>query len=399
MSSHTRVHYMDNLRAFAMLLGIFFHAALAYSPMLNQIWLTADQNNSIVVDVLAFFSHTFRMPLFFIIAGFFAAMLVHKRGLKGLVRNRLLRIALPLIIFLPLMWISFMAVIGWAIESVETPSPMLGMIKMMSQNPDAPAPPVTTTHLWFLYQLVFFYGLAIIISHFSKQNWLAWLSKSTLLFVCLSPLALVPALVSVHAPMPAPEMLVPQLWSFGFYGLLFALGWGVFNNPCLLDKLRPYAVFMLLVGVACFGLFYNMLPTSVSMQDAMIQATAPPELSATHITLAILQAYCALHISLALLALGQRFLSTSRPAMRYVADASYWVYIIHLPVIWLIQFWLLDKPWSLLTEFTLSTLGTLTIGLLSYALLVRWTPIGWLLNGRKNRNIKEDAIERKEITG
>jgi glucan biosynthesis protein C len=37
MGTHDRVHYMDNLQDFAMLLGIFFHAALAYSPMLNQL--------------------------------------------------------------------------------------------------------------------------------------------------------------------------------------------------------------------------------------------------------------------------------------------------------------------------------------------------------------------------
>lgn len=77
MGSHTRVHYMDNLRAFAMLLGVFFHAALAYSPTLSQLWLTADANNAAFVDMLAYFSHSFRMPLFFLIAGFFAALLVH----------------------------------------------------------------------------------------------------------------------------------------------------------------------------------------------------------------------------------------------------------------------------------------------------------------------------------
>ena len=37
-----RYHFMDNLRAIAMIAGIFFHAALAYSPMLSSVWLTAD---------------------------------------------------------------------------------------------------------------------------------------------------------------------------------------------------------------------------------------------------------------------------------------------------------------------------------------------------------------------
>ncbi len=60
-----RLHYLDNLRALAMIAGVFFHAALAYSPMLNSYWLSADSQQSPLVDVVGFFMHLFRMPLFF----------------------------------------------------------------------------------------------------------------------------------------------------------------------------------------------------------------------------------------------------------------------------------------------------------------------------------------------
>ena len=33
-----RLYYMDNLRAWAMLVGIVFHVALAYSPYMHNIW-------------------------------------------------------------------------------------------------------------------------------------------------------------------------------------------------------------------------------------------------------------------------------------------------------------------------------------------------------------------------
>ena len=157
MGSHSRVHYMDNLRAFAILLGIFFHAALAYSPTLNQIWITASLENSVIVDFIAFFSHSFRMPLFFLIAGFFAALLIQKKGLGAMLKNRLLRITLPFAIFLPLVILAFLVLIGLAMESVQAKSPLLGFISMMALSPDAPDPPLTTTHLWFLYQLTFLF--------------------------------------------------------------------------------------------------------------------------------------------------------------------------------------------------------------------------------------------------
>ena len=65
-----RLHYMDNLRALAMMLGIFFHAAIAYHPMMQNLWLSASNEHSVMLEVIAWFTHLFRMPLFFVVAGF-----------------------------------------------------------------------------------------------------------------------------------------------------------------------------------------------------------------------------------------------------------------------------------------------------------------------------------------
>ena len=102
MHDTMRFHYMDNLRALAMLSGVVFHAALAYSPLLHPYFPTADRAQSPVIDGCIWFLHLFRMPLFFLVAGFFAAMLLRKRGMGGMFVNRLRRIALPLVIFCPL---------------------------------------------------------------------------------------------------------------------------------------------------------------------------------------------------------------------------------------------------------------------------------------------------------
>ena len=50
-----------------------------------------------------FVSHIFRMTTFFLIAGFFAHMTFHKRGAKAFVLDRAKRIALPLVVFWPLL--------------------------------------------------------------------------------------------------------------------------------------------------------------------------------------------------------------------------------------------------------------------------------------------------------
>ncbi|MCJ8273843.1 MAG: acyltransferase family protein, partial [Psychrosphaera sp.] len=96
-----RLHYLDNVRALAMFLGVIFHAALAYSPLMHNLWFTTGEQSSAAIDFVNFFTHLFRMPLFFVISGFFALMLIEKRGLSGFVKNRMKRIVLPFVVFFP----------------------------------------------------------------------------------------------------------------------------------------------------------------------------------------------------------------------------------------------------------------------------------------------------------
>jgi hypothetical protein len=260
---------------------------------------------------------------------------------------------------------------------------MLGLIAMMAQYPDAPPPPVTTTHLWFLYQLTFFYIVTAAVVKWIKFDWMSGIVKSPKLFLLLAPLLLVPALITQHAPIPAPEQFMPQLWSFGFFGLFFLFGYGLFSKQQFLEQLRPYVWAMLVTSVAAYILFFELYPRHTSFQEIMTVMATSPSIDLKHAALASLQAYISVFMSLALLIIGRSLLNKQNSSMKLIADSSYWTYIIHLPVLWFIQFALLDTEWPLLVEFIISSFGTVLIGLISYLLFVRWTPIGWLLNGKK----------------
>ena len=77
-----RLHALDALRGFALLCGVVLHAALAYLPGFGA-WALRDQSTSTTVGVTFFVIHMFRMPAFFVIAGFFARLLVERRGVRG----------------------------------------------------------------------------------------------------------------------------------------------------------------------------------------------------------------------------------------------------------------------------------------------------------------------------
>lgn len=104
----SRRHDMDALRATAMLLGIALHSALAYITI--PFWPVMDEARSVVFDVLFSAVHGFRMPLFFVISGFFTAMMWRKRGIGSLTWHRFRRIFLPLVIFVVPMWLAMGAI-------------------------------------------------------------------------------------------------------------------------------------------------------------------------------------------------------------------------------------------------------------------------------------------------
>ena len=62
-----------------------------------EIWIIQDSQPSITLGVLFFSIHVFRMTTFFLIAGFFAHLSFHRRGAWGFIKDRLQRIALPLV--------------------------------------------------------------------------------------------------------------------------------------------------------------------------------------------------------------------------------------------------------------------------------------------------------------
>lgn len=373
MSSPGRFHYMDNLRALAMLAGVLFHAALAYSPLAHAFIPTADREHSVAVDLCIWFVHLFRMPLFFLVAGFFAAMLVAKRGLGGLFRNRLRRIALPLVIFWPLVYAALKYSTLQAAATVQNPSPLLAIIRQLSQTQGLPEQLPGTSHLWFLYYLMYFYVLVWSAKNFELENLgklLRGLSPTWLLG--LLPLLLVPALASVSAPNPAPESFLPQFWAFGFYGPFFAFGYLLFGHEAIIERIRPIAPWLLVASLMLYGAFWYLLNRhSPSVQDP----SAP-------LLVALLEAYISTWMTCVCLIAGKSLLNRSNPVLRYLSDASYWTYIVHLPILFAIQYRLLDVelPWGI--KFAASVSATGGLCLLSYHCFVRRTVIGDLLSAR-----------------
>jgi glucans biosynthesis protein C len=308
-------------------------------------------------------------------------LLLQKRGVKGMLKNRMARILVPFVVFFPLVLLGMGITINYALQNVENPSPILNLIIGASKMPNPPPPPpITTMHLWFLYQLIFFCLAVVGLYQLKVIHWLGNLmDKYALGFVFGFPILLIPAFYSQSMPHPAPESFVPQLWSFGLYGLYFLLGFAWYQKQDFLEKIGKYVWLFLALGLILYAFFYPIFPKTIHFSN-------PIKLDwQTTLWGAFLEAYISALLTFAALILGKKYLNQNNALIRYLADASYWIYIIHLPLLLFIQFILLDVQWNMWIELSVSTLITLAIGLLSYILLVRWTFIGRMLNGKAKK--------------
>ena len=164
-----RLHALDNLRALMMWLGIVLHVASIHlvGP---SVLAWRDEQRTFVADLLVGFIHAFRMPLFFILAGFFAALLIQSRGSAGMAWHRLRRLGLPFLLFWPplfalvlvfaLLFVHRMARGSWGLDH-----------SLMPLTPEYQGP--ATIHLWFLWLLLWLSLLAALAAAL-RVRWPSW---------------------------------------------------------------------------------------------------------------------------------------------------------------------------------------------------------------------------------
>jgi glucans biosynthesis protein C len=69
----------------------------------------------------------------------------------------------------------------------------------------------------------------------------------------------------------------------------------------------------------------------------------------------------------------------------YLSDASYWCYLVHLPLTVALQIGVAELPWPGLLKYAIIMTGTIAACLGSYHAFVRTTFIGATLHGPRER--------------
>jgi glucans biosynthesis protein C len=395
-TGNARIDYLDNLRAVAMLLGVFLHAALAFAEPAREVWLATNPQGSRGLDASIWFIHLFRMSLFFLLAGYFGQGVWQRKGLRPFFGGRFLRVVVPLFVFYPVLLIAMTLVIGFALAYVPEPEGLLGLIAAEGSKPAAERMPsqIGTMHLWFLYYLLGFVvvgsglqGLGSTLIHGRplgrwRPDWQPkWRPSQKLGLVGLGfPLVLVPGAALGGSPLPAPESFVPQVWPFAFYGLFYLAGAALYGREHWLDDLAPYGGGLMAASLLVFIPYYRCLPT---LNLALLQSGQLPLSDSRHLWLAVLTSLLSVWLTISCLIWARRYLAGRNEILSWCSDSAYWTYLIHLPLVIFWQTLLTPLPWSLWLKLAVVLVGTLLPCWATYVVFVRYTPIGWLLHGKR----------------
>lgn len=295
-----RYHALDATRAFALLLGVVFHAAWSFTGTVTGAPI-ADASGGPLFHWFFYTSHTFRMQLFFLIAGFFAHLVCHRRGFGDFVRNRLLRVGVPLLvgwfILFPLVVAAFVA--GGNVSGRNlTELPLSEVFALLYQKglmfvPRSAGGMLGLAHLWFLYYLILIYaaglGLRYVLTRsdtvatrlriwsdagirhvMQSRSGIPLLAIGTGLF--LWPMA---GWFGVDTPAWS---LVPSLPVWACYGAFFAFGWCLHRQPHLLSALTKHWPRQLALGLALsiplFAAFKELRGAGIGKSDSYPQLTA-----------------------------------------------------------------------------------------------------------------------------
>jgi hypothetical protein len=196
-------------------------------------------------------------------------------------------------------------------------------------------------------------GLPIAAYLWQQQNWNEW------------------------AGLPAPLLLIPNPTALIGYGVPFGLGWLLHRQMPLLWGLQRIWLGYLIAALALTVLCLAIIGVTPHWAGPTLAGAERSVYAAAY----VVGQWCWV---LGFVGAALRFLSKPHSATRYLADASYWVYLMHFTTISFFIALLRPFDWHWSFKLAILIVGSMLLLLASYHYLVRFTWIGAILNGRRH---------------
>lgn len=368
-----RIHHLDGLRAGLMLLGVPFHAALAFS---GGGWLVSSPVDAPALAAMADFLHAWRMPAFFLVAGFFAGLVIRRRGAGPWFRGRLARLGVPLIagviLTVPLQWI----LVG--LFRYGTWSQAWWFVGRLASAPSD----WWVLHLWFLLDLLLYCAVLAMAVASPLRPVLGRCGDFIVDAVHRRP-ALTTAVVLLGAA--ACVLFGRLVWR------VLQLE-EVLNGLVSRDLVSFAPAFAVGVLLGCRRALLALITARVAtVAFALVAITASllvgsaPDSAIGAVVRSVASTTVGLTAAVVAVGIASRLLDRPRRVIRWLVDASLVVYIVHQPIVLALAVGLFSFGVFGLAGWAVTVVAAFALSALAYE-LVNLTPgLRFLLTGRRAR--------------
>lgn len=362
MAKHTNSYiYIDNVRVISMIFGIPFHTALIYDR--DDGWLLHSTDNSRTFEVITSMSASFRMACFFMVSGFLSAIVINRKGVKQWYTTRTIRLAVPfLTAMLTLMPLQFLILSNhnqednfleyWIIENQ-----------------------LNIAHLWFILALFIIsslvYAFKLQIDKFIKFSEL--FSFNIILINAILMNAALNLFHSNHVAILGSN-LAPYYKPFDIAHTLqfitpFLFGYCAFKSEIIRHGFLKFDVLKMSIGLACMVSHYLFAHEGDTLSKNIGVAAS---------------AISGILLSQSIIALSYNIFSNRNIFGKDFVDASYSIYLIHLPLIIFFGAISISLNINIFIEFAAICLlsGIISYGFHRYV-IAPYPALMFLLNGQK----------------
>ncbi len=374
-----RLAGLEWLRAVLTLGVLGFHSAVAYTliPLPGLNWSAHEVTGSVSVDAVCWALDGFIMPAFFLLAGFCGARIFARIGAKDFLRHRNRRLLPSLVLgFVILPITGYTWFVCWVRQGLMPRQTLWrwGVPDELERDLYG------LGHLWFVaYLLVFCVGVSVI-SRAARRLPDRMLRRLFRIQDQLMPSFWMPfcfAIPAVIALALEPQIVIgfrqsflPKLANLAYYAPCFAAGFWLRRGEKHHEPLTRWCEWRAVMAVVAFALVLPRLHTHLSVGSSGVDRWLTAGLFALYGWLS----------ATSLFGLCVKYFRGGIPRpINVIAEASLWIYLLHVPVVGLLQSELLSVGWPNVVKFSVVFLGGLGFTLATYRLLVRETWLGRLL--------------------
>jgi peptidoglycan/LPS O-acetylase OafA/YrhL len=376
--SQGRRRELDWLRALVVFGLIPFHTAVIFIGAQGD-YVRNAQSSLLLARLVAFITF-WGIPLLFFISGAATRYTLAARSNRQYILERITRLLIPFIFAMltimpvqvyvgylgtPGAHVSFWEYYGRFLQS------LLGIL-----NGALPARGADWIgHLWFIPPLLAVSLIALPLFRYLRsprgeriiQSLGDVATHGVALILFGLPIGLSEVILRIGWPIPgsnAPQAL--DNWpGFVIFGLFFVGGFIVYSEPRIQQALRAWWAPALALGVVTWllvegaGTYASILPGDNFWFEAMIR---------------LVRGYVSWFWVAAIVGFGMRYLTSSGRVVRYLTEATFPIYVLHMPVLTIIGYYVVQWPVGVTIKFIFITVAAMIVTILLFEVFVRHFP-------------------------